>query len=337
MDKHLIWWIDDNDGREVEFADPMEKKVDSLSVEFDHPREATEGLSQEDFPDADLVLIDWMLNENGGYVGKGLTMAGTVREHLDDVPIYGFSSEALETWDSPATDDQFQDTLELRDLGTEETADRLIKDIEDYRTIEAARGKGFEKLLDILCPPEDERKSVGSLVPREFASGLKTDTSDEGGSCVEFGKWVRRRFLTTPGPLIDDNWAATQLGIKPDRLQKYEENLLEADSGNLCYEGIFSHTENRRWWASLLVSAIIELNTEGKPIRELKTSAPEILEVSNDDIAECSFCHEPYPDLVAAVIEGENANEPAHYQCSHVHHTREGSFEDYRIGDQSGI
>lgn len=337
MDEYLIWWIDDNDEREVEFADPMERKVDSLSVEFDHPKDATEELSQESFPDADLVLIDWMLNENGGYVGKGLTMAGTVREHLDDVPIYGFSSEALDTWDSPATDDQFQDTLELGDLGTGETAERLVKDIEDYRTIDAARGEGFEELLDTLCPPEDERKSVGSLVPREFASGLKEETSDEGGSCVEFGKWVRRRFLTTPGPLINDTWTATQLGIKPDKLQKYEEELLEADSEYLCYGGVFSHTVDRRWWASELVSAIIELNTDGIPIRELKTSAPKILGVSDDDIAECSFCHEPYPDLLAAVIEGENADEPAHYQCSRVHHTREGSFEDYRIGDQSEI
>ncbi|WP_152420142.1 response regulator [Halorubrum distributum] len=334
MSEYLIWWIDDNqDGEREKAANTLGEHLQSLSVKYSYPQDASEILSSNEYPDVDLILIDWKLNENEGveYTAKGLTMAATVREQLVDTPIYGFSSESLETWSSPATDEQFQERLELNRLDSRNSAERLRDDIEDYRAIEDARGDEFGTLVATLNPPEDSESELKALIPREFSSGLKSDNTKRGGSRVEFAEWVSHRFLQTPGPLLNDTWTATRLGIDKESFESYIEILYDADVEHLQYDGIFSHSHERLWWSSELVSAIVDLNTSDSLISQLNKDAPEILGVSEDDIAECSLCGGQYPDTVAAVMEGEDAEEPTHYRCSHVHHSREGSFEDYRV------
>lgn len=336
MSKHLIWWIDDNeDGRREEIAATLGEQLPTLSVEYSYPKKASDRLLSGDYPETDLVLVDWKLNENENenaeYTGKGLTMAATVREQLVDIPIYGFSSEELDSWSSPATDDQFQEQLPLSRLDSRETAERIGNDIRDYELIESARGNGFEALAETLNPPEGHVSDLKGIIPREFTTGLNSDSMEDGGSRNEFAEWVRQRFLCTPGLLLDDTWTATRLGISYESFDSYVDILLESNNDDLQYEGIFSHSHERLWWNSELVSAIVELNETGKLISELNKSAPEILEVDESDIAKCSVCGEQYPDTVVAVLEGENATEPAHYRCSSVHHSREGSFKDYRV------
>lgn len=334
MSESLIWWIDDDQTGNREIAsDTLGEQLDDLSTEFSKPNTASEELTNDEYPDADLVLIDWKLNENENaeYTGKGLTMAATVREHLVDTPIYGFSSENLENWSSPATHEQFQERLEVNRLSSLASAKRLRKDVKDFQILEATRGEGFANLVGTLNPPDEIVSKLKALIPREFSSGLQSDNTDRGGSVVEFGEWVNHRFLKTPGPLLNDIWVATRLGIDKDAFEQYTEKILTSETDNLLYDGVFSHTNERLWWDSTLIDAIVDLKEEDTYISQLNKDAPDILDVDSDDIATCSHCGEEFPDTVAAVLEGEDAKVPVHYHCSHVHHSREGSFEDYRV------
>jgi len=334
MSESLIWWIDDDQtGDRKTAADTLGEQCEDLSTKFSKPDTASDELANGNNPNADLVLIDWKLNENedAEYTARGLTMAATVREHLVDTPIYGFSSDSLENWSSPATHEQFQDRLEVNSLSSEYSAKRLQNDIEDYQKIEATRNEGFASLVGTLNPPDEIVSKLKALIPREFSSGLHLDNTKKGGSIVEFGEWVTHRFLKTPGPLLDDTWVATRLGIDKDAFEQYIETIVTSETDKLLYDGVFSHKNERLWWSSALIDAVVNLKDDDAYISQLNKDAPKILEVNSDDIASCSHCGEEFPDTVAAVLEGEDAKVPVHYHCSRVHHSREGSFEDYRV------
>lgn len=344
-DTFTIWWIDDETDREENHAKPLEEFRDSLRVVFTEPEDAESFLYEDKSIDElevdgdrsiDLALIDWRLNQHGEFPGKGLTMAGSVREQLADVPIYGFtggSTKDIQDLQNPSTDNHFQATYELKEIAREEGARLLEKDLRNYQQVKAARGEDFEALTETLSPPDGTLDELESVIPREFAQGLEQNRATEEGDHLRFVSWVRARFLETPGPLWDDMWTAVKVGIEPEIFDEYADQLVEAGSDDILYDGIFSHRCDRRWWSAEVIDAVVSLAEEDdKRIREINRDAAALLGVG-DDRATCSACGEPYPDTVAAVIEREDATEPVHYQCSHVHHTREGAFEDFRVAD----
>ncbi|WP_224268578.1 response regulator [Haloprofundus salinisoli] len=334
MSDYVIWWIDDTESRKEKHAEVLEEQMSNLSVIFTHPQKAAEKLNQNDHPDADLVLIDWMLNEQGEFLGKGLTMAGSVREHLQNTPIYGFTGGSLNELRTPASEHQFQSTLPLKDISSRAGAKNLEGDINDYQRVEAARGDGLKALLATLNPPEGLDEELKSLIPRTFSNGLKTDPTEEGGSSLEFADWVRHRFLKTPGPLLDCNWTATKLGVKPDYLDQYITELYETEYGEFTYDGIFHHRINPLWWTSELIEAVVDLaQSRDQTIGEIHAAAPNLLGVDDDHHSICTACGDPHPDTVAASIEGKDATYPVHFHCSNLHHSREGGFEDYRTAE----
>ncbi|KZX50140.1 response regulator [Haloarcula sp. K1] len=335
MSDYTVWWIDDRDNREKNFANVLEEQADPLSVEFSNPEDATEALQSNNQPDADLVLIDWVLHQNGGYTGKGLTMAGTVRENLPQVPIYAFSGEAIDELQQPVSKSHFQWTCEVSDLVGVERATKLVNDLSDYEALESVRGEGFESLIETLNPPEAARQEVEAVIPREFNSGLKEDPTMKGGNKLAFMEWVCHRFRETPGPLWNKIWTATKLGLEVDVFDDYLEELYDTSYGEFTYDGIFSHWSGERWWSSEMIGAVVELNQDrDAPVGEICRTATKILDVPEDSIAYCRVCRDKYPETVAAQTEGKDARFPVHLICSNVHHSREGKFEDYRLVDE---
>lgn len=335
MSDYTVWWIDDRDKREKNFANVLEDQADPLCVEFSNPEDATEDLQSDNEPDADLVLIDWVLHQNGDYTGKGLTMAGTVRENLPQVPIYAFSGEAIEELQQAVSKSHFQWTCEVSDLVSRDGTTKLVNDLSDYEALESVRGEGFKSLVDTLNPPETAIQEVEAVVPREFNSGLKKDPTVKGGNKLAFMEWVCHRFRETPGPLWNKTWTATKLGLEVDVFDDYLEELYDTSYGKVTYDGIFSHWSGERWWSSELIGVVVELNQERNgPVGEICRTASTILDVPEDGIAGCRVCGDKYPETVAAQTEGEDARFPVHLICSNVHHSREGKFEDYRLVDE---
>ena len=327
MSEYTIWWIDDSPDRKENGADRIEEHVEELSTEFNEPEDAIDRLDNgEDLAGIDLVLIDWKLNEDGGFFGKGLTMAGKVREELTDIPVYGFSSDTVEN------KEEFEATYPFSDLHTKNGAEDLKADLEAYESVRSVRGEGLRDLIETLSPPEDTIADLESAIPREYVNGLRPDPQSDGGSVVEFVDWVRTRFLDTPGPLWNDAWTATKIGLKEEILGDYAEDLNDTKHGKAIYEGIFSHRKSRLWWSSSVIDAVVTISQEKEiDIGELKTVGENVL--GESEVPKCRVCGEELPDILAAGKNGEDATNPVHLGCSHIHHSREGPFEDYRVAN----
>ncbi|WP_455450016.1 response regulator [Natrinema thermotolerans] len=332
MSEYSIWWIDDTPERKGTHSDVLEEQSESISVEFSGPEEATQDLSSGDTPRFDLVLIDWMLHEHGNFFGKGLTMAGTVRENLPEIPIYAFTGGSLSDLRTPASQEHFQATFSVDDLISEDGVKNLEDDLQDFALIESVRGDSLEDLLGVLNPPEDVIEELEGVTPREFNSGLKEDQTQDGGSRIEFADWVRHRFLETPGPLWNKVWTATKLGLEVEAFNNYKQMLYETEYGDFTYDGVFSHRKETLWWSSELIGAIVELSQrQDKPVSEISRAAPDLFGARGEEIAHCRLCGDDFPETVAAGEKGENAKYPVHFRCSDIHHSREGAFEDYRV------
>ncbi|SMO70087.1 response regulator [Halorubrum cibi] len=333
MSEYTIWWIDDSEDRAKD-ADRLSDFAPELSVQFSGPSEAVDRLDEADnLSEVDLVLIDWKLNEHGDFLGKGLTMAGKVSEELPETPLYGFSSEVSELR-ATATREQFEETYDVSELQSKEGALNIKLDLDSYTEIKNVRGEGLQELIKLLDPPEAAIEDLKSIIPREYTDGLKSDPKINGGSIIEFGEWVRNRFLETPGPLWDDDWTATKIGLQPDALSGYTDELNGTKHGDATYSGIFSHRKSRRWWSTQVIDAVVAL-AKNRDVRlgEL-TTVGEVVLGESEKISVCEVCGEDYPDILAAGRDGEDADAPVHLGCSHIHHTREGTFEDYRIADR---
>lgn len=337
MSEYDVWWIDDNDDRR-DVSELLKGHTDKLSVEFSPPDRAIDKLTEESGAIRfDLVLIDWKLQEHGEFPGKGLTMAGRVREEMPTVPIYGFS-DAVQELRATAGEHQFDATYDVSRFKSEEGADLVEKDLDSYAKIEEAEGDGFEALLETLDVPDDAHNDLESVIPREYAGGLQPDGD---GSIREFAYWVRNRFLETPGPVLDDRWWATKIGLEEEALENYVEELTSSIDDSPIYNGVFSHRFDRRWWATLAINSVVSIAKErGEPIHELTTVAEKILGES-ERLSYCRVClvddqpdqNDSRPGILAADKEGKDATHPVHLRCSHIHHTREGAFEDYRVAD----
>lgn len=333
MSEYTVWWIDDNEDRMAD-AENLRQGLSDVRVAFHQPDQVIQQLdpNKEDYEELgeiDLVLIDWKLHEQSDFSGKGLTMAGRVREAHPGVPIYGFSSE-FEALRTGAGNDQFEALLRVRDLRGQENAELLKADLESFSTIEQQRFEGFESLIDVLNPPSGALEEIRSVVPREYIDGLK-GSGKRGDNAVNFANWIRYRFLETPGPLLDDTWAATKIGLTKSMLDGYADDLNNTEHEEITYDGVFSHRKGRRWWNTLLIDAVVALSGDTQ-LRELNEFGTEVLETENIPI--CKVCQKKGPEIVAAGRNGRDADSPVHLLCSHVHHTREGAFEDYRISEE---
>lgn len=330
MSDYCIWWIDDRPRRE-EKADHVERESDCITVDFSLPDRAIEQVEEDSFPDADLVLIDWVLNDEHDVISRGVSMEGIVREHLPRTPTYGFSGEETEELQEAQNERRFEAVFDLRGIISNEGITNLEKDLQDYELIESVRGDGFEALRNTLQPPSEGEEQLTSIIPREFSDGLQEGTKTKGGSKLEFARWVRERFLNTPGPLWNDQWLATNLGVSKTSLEPLAATLRESDRA-VKYEGIFSHRVENRWWSSEVIGAVVELVDSS--VADIQQAAPMLVPEEDREIATCDYCGEKYPDTVAAIKEGRDAEHPVHFRCSEIHHSREGPFEDYRVADK---
>lgn len=327
MTDYRIWWIDDRSKREQK-ADDIEDRSESITVEFDISDDATTRIGDEDIPDVDLVLIDWVLDDDHDVISRGVSMEGILREHLPETPIYGFSGEKTEELEEAQNERRFEAVFDLREIISGGGIRKLESDIRNYDRLESIRGEGFEALRGTMDPPAEAQEQLKSIIPREFSGGLKQRSKTAGGSKIEFSHWVRERFLHTPGPLWNNQWLATKLGVSTDTLEYLIPRLQESDR-DIEYDGIFAHRVDDRWWSDEVIGAVVEV-ADGS-VSDIQQVAPQLVPEKHREIAICRYCEEEYPDTVAAIKEGDNAKHPVHFRCSNVHHSREGPFEDYRV------
>jgi hypothetical protein len=81
-----------------------------------------------------------------------------------------------------------------------------------------------------------------------------------------------------------------------------------------------------------VIDAVVTISQEKEiDFGELKTVGKNVL--GESEVPKCRVCGEELPDILAAGKNGEDATNPVHLGCSHIHHSREGPFEDYRVAN----
>lgn len=335
---HTVWWIDDrSDSRDT--ADVLEEQSDSLAVMDIPPEEAVErvGLIEEDsdeptgldqLPRPDMALVDWKLYQQGDYTGKGTSMLGLLRDKFGRIPIYGFSTEPEDI-----NQEQFLRAFHVEYFTRQGAAEDLIDDIRDFERINEKAGQGIDGLISTLEPPEDQADELKPILPRELTNGISGHEDGEVAGLHQFTDWVMKRFLQRPGLVLDDKWTATKLGLTTEVFLENKEVLLESDVDQIEYTGVLS-PEDGRWWKSSIVQAIIDIDKSRGGDGYFDTTwekGAELFAESEDELAKCEVCGDILPETVAAPSPNSDERESVHYRCSDIHHSREGSFADFRI------
>lgn len=329
-DCYTAWWIDDRESNESAAKALGEARPD-LNVEFNTPD------NLEEFEtNPDIILVDWFLDqETASVYEKGISVEAKLRETVDaGTPIYGFSGETNKRSDEQFSDQRFDyGIFERSELSTPNAADILIKDMQSYDKIRDARGEGIQSLLDLLSVPEDDHQAVISVIPREYNDGLPRNGIKHGAD-LNFARWVRTRFLETPGPLLNTTWAATQLGVTSEAFEEYNHKLASVEvPGEIEYSGVFSHRVEALYWESQLMRALAKLEQKSDieaSFNETWRIGKAVFDADEEQLATCAVCEKRFPQTVAARMPDKEATLPVHYRHSNVHHSREGAFKDHR-------
>lgn len=339
---YTIWWIDDR-GDSQDTASVLDEQSENIVVRDIPPEGAVDrvGLIEEDSDDTtksdqftkpDMALIDWKLYEQGNYTGKGTSMLGLLRDKFGRIPIYGFSAEPRDI-----NQEQFLRVFNVEYFTYLGAAEDLIEDIRDFEKIDQQTDQGLDGLISTLEPPEDQIDKLKPIIPRELSDGISGHEDGEIAGLHQFTEWVWKRFLHTPGPVLDDQWTATKLGLTREAFQSKKEALLEAEVDQLKYTGVLS-PEKDRWWKSSIVQALMDIDKERGGEGKFETTwkkGADLFAESKDELAHCEVCEKILPETVAAPSPNSDERKPVHHRCSDIHHSREGSFADFRIFSKS--
>jgi CheY-like chemotaxis protein len=329
---YQVWWVDDDDDRESD-AEGLDEETDRIEVYFKSPEEVDELLqsvdegSDIDLPD--LILMDWFLNQQSDYEGTGLALEGRIRDTFPEIPVYGFSAQGHDPdFESRRGGDRFDNLLPHSSLLQGNAGEKLANHISSYHEIRNVKGEGAEALIELFNPPSNVRsEKLPSALPTEFKNGIPNGEEYEHGDVLRFGNWVRDEFLERPGLLWDEQLTATKLGLKKGAFEEYQDEFK-----NAIYDGIFEPQEGARWWKSDIIGILLELSDKADLEFESPwSSAPDILNVDESELAECVVCQEHYPETVAYRSPDSDQRSPVHFRCSEIKKSRDGVFDDLRI------
>lgn len=335
---YTIWWIDDrSDSRET--ADVLDEQSENLDILDIPPEEAVDrvGLIEENSDDTsdidpfsrpDMALIDWKLHEQSDYTGKGTSMLGLLRDKFGKIPIYGFSAEPEDV-----NQERFLRVFNVEYFTRQGAAEDLIDDIKDFEKINEQADQGLDGLISTLEPPEDRIDELEPIIPRELSNGISGHKDGEVAGLQQFTEWVWKRFLHRPALVLNDQWTATKLGLTTDAFKEKKEILYEADVDQLRYTGVLSPEEDR-WWKYSIVQALIDIDKSRGGDGTFETTwekGADLFAESEEELARCEVCDKVLPETIAAPSPNSDEREPVHYRCSNIHHSREGSFADFRI------
>lgn len=336
-----IWWVDDD------FLDSSRDNYRVLKLYKKDNRLAIEGFAPLDFEKKlentkkapELFLIDYKLNEienpegiKYAYTGTGLV--GRIRDKFPEHPIY-MVSRILEKRHLIEDVDLFDRLLMHESLtDREKTAKEImINDALDYQKIRRIRNRhSIKPILNLLNIPKGEIKYFEELLPEQLKGGIGDPTvhSSTGNieftyqlsGAIRFARWTKRNLLLHPGPLYNDLYAATFLGMSEKYFVKSFIDKYTSFNNKVTalYRGIFSQSsEKRLWWKGELARYVLSQDESNEfPVTDIWRYAPQVLRLERKHMSKCSVCGELYPETVAHDPDDKNRMMPAHWRCSEV-------------------
>jgi CheY-like chemotaxis protein len=335
-----VLWVDDDTEKRKKEAKLLEQLFlevfgkEGLSIEVIHPEKADSRLRYKQ-KKPDLFLVDYNLNQiplEGGdsYPYKGLTIAGMIRDLYPEYPIFVVSQdENAEIFreKSQAAKSSFEGQLlhkKLQRVGHH----LLYFYARDYRKIREVKDENINEIFRLLKAPLEIQNRIKLVLPDELKHGF-----DKGraGNSIAFAKWLQEIFITEPGFLYSDIYAATHLGLTVEafnRISQENKKFMKAR-----YSGIFSEVNEPLWWVTGLNKLVFSTPKFSRlGIDNTWEIGPKLFNVNENEYAKCAVCGEKYPDIVGINISDSNERKPIHFRCSssYTDKKRELYFDEYR-------
>jgi len=325
--KVTVLWIDDNPERE-EDAINTASAIEDLNVEFIRADQfVAEGSDlQNNFYNIiessnvpDLFIIDFRLDRKAeGKIGRGgLSVASQIREKQPDVPIYGFSEDYEKPDQSVlrAHEHEYFDRVLTMPIIEGFGSEILYYDALDFYMIRKAKS-GFEGIIKLLKAPKSSHDFLLKVMPEIFCEGVENVESGENpkSNPISFARWVQRELLAFPGPLYDELYTATHLGMTLKRFNKIAKEFGAAE-----YSGVFSRGLNEhRWWV-LEINKVLFSNKKAKKFDDTApwALAPKVYKIK--ERTKCEVCKRENPETVGININNKEIRKPVHYSCSVPH------------------
>ncbi|MEW8287221.1 MAG: hypothetical protein AB2697_14630 [Candidatus Thiodiazotropha endolucinida] len=295
-----IWWVDDDfldSSRDNYRVLRLYEKDNRLAI-VGYPPLEFEKVLENTKKAPELFLIDYKLNEIENSEGKkyaytGTGLVGRIRDKFPEHPIY-MVSRILEKRHLIEDVDLFDRLLMHESLtAREKTAKEiLINDALDYQKIRRIRNRhSIKPILNLLSIPKGETKDFEELLPEQLKGGIGDPTvhSSTGNieftyqlsGAIRFARWTKRNLLLRPGPLYDDLYAATFLGMTEKYFVKsFIDKYTSFDNkATALYSGIFSNSSDKRlWWKGELTKYVLSQDESNEfPVTDIWRYAPRVL------------------------------------------------------------
>ena len=253
----------------------------------------------------DLVLIDFLLDQEPMEPGRGVTYRGStpaaiVKECCPHVPVVLVTTEA-----------KYQAHLQHRSQLSELFDHFLLKS--RVRTQEHRKGvaqeladlaSGFKRLRSVV-EGQDMEARWGKLqealaaTDEEFR-GLREEWPNElPESASELARWLLKELLEYPGPLRDQTETAVMMGMTKAAVKV---EAIGEWAAPTVYQGVFARM-HERWWSGRLLAALKGLLGQSAllPSGERADSLSNKLGLQEPNVAQCSWCEKPIVHRVCSI------------------------------------
>lgn len=317
MKNIFVLWIDDENREED--ATNKSYEIDDLNILWISPNDFINNIESmyninnlNNNKKPDLFLIDYYLNHNATADGdkftrKGISVAGEVLEHFPNVPIYGISNlEELSEKISPSALEIFDKILPMTDF--EDNGDKILyNDAYDYWKLNL-KNLDIGRLVNLLKVPKQSLQDIAIVLPKqELPTTKKIDKYFDG---KKVSRWIQNTLLKYPGPLYDDLYLSTYLGIHISELPKISKVIKSSQ-----YNGIFSKSMKKNyWWMSDVKNRIYKLRKDDDYNLYPWDFVPIKFKIKK--VSKCAVCNKRYPETVGIFSGGVSERKPVHIHCS---------------------
>lgn len=309
-------WIDDLPDRE-EAAKNLAQFL-NLNVEFI-------GVKEKNLSDIltkmiangkpDLILIDHNLEDSdSGIFKKGSSVAASIRESWPECPIVCVSAVDVVEVDSQQKA-LYEEIFSIEKISIH--YDEIFSIAKSYTDISKNRPVDITGILSLIQVPEIDIKKVSAIFPNQ--------NYQDPSLIVGISKWIRKVLMKRAGFLYDKLWLCTLIGIKVESFYKVEKLFDPAK-----YAGVFSNTQDLRWWKSYALEILYE-NSEIAGLPWEKGRGLKGIETSDYSVSYATGKY--FPETVAYIDSGSDTQVPICIRESDLHPDYQSLlyFDDIRL------
>ena len=320
-------WIDD----EVSESIALHDSDPEIEFKCIHPKKLIDWFLVEnrevENQEVDIILVDYKLNTKADdlgetYSGLAPTIIGWLWIYYPITPIFLISQ--IITEEIAGEENQIFDLLLPR--GSLNDASLFKNETENYRKLGQICPGSLTDIYTVLDTPDSSADLIELALPTEFKKGLSNDASSilqpqlTAPSPTRFAKWVRNQLLKNPGPLYDNLYAATALGMTLD----YFENHFLKSLGyrpafaDARYKGVFANVAPTHWWKLEIYAFLFSQPSEDEiTVTDSYREAAKILDVPNECRSTCIKCKSFFPETVAMDADDRSERFQVHISCSY--------------------